>query len=206
MPITITIHGDDAGQVLRELKEFGAGLTGNVYSPNKGERPETVPTVIEETSSPTSAPDQPEEETVSPSEEEVEVGVDSDGIPFDPEMHTGTKLKDGRWRMKKGCERPEPDTEEVEETEDTDEFAAFTEAAKESEEVPEVPERTWTDADLGQLCNDAAMKLNNPAPIKEIIAQFVPEDQVAHSRNIPADKREEFAQAVEAKAGIEYAG
>jgi hypothetical protein len=35
---------------------------------------------------------------------------------------------------------------------------------------------------------------------------YVPEGQVAHSRNIPEDKRAEFVAAVEAKAGIEFAG
>jgi hypothetical protein len=34
----------------------------------------------------------------------------------------------------------------------------------------------------------------------------VPEGQVAHSRNIPEDKRAEFVKDVEAKAGIEFAG
>jgi len=34
----------------------------------------------------------------------------------------------------------------------------------------------------------------------------VPTGEVAHSRNIPDEKRAEFAAAVEAKAGIEFAG
>jgi hypothetical protein len=64
-----------------------------------------------------------------------------------------------------------------------------------------VPARTYSDADLGALCNQAAVKLGDPSPIKEIIAGYVPEGQVAHSRNIPEDKRAEFVAAVEAKAG-----
>lgn len=92
-----------------------------------------------------------------------------------------------------------------------DEFAAFREAAAKSDAndtaaAASVPARTFTDADLGALCNQAVVKLGDPSPVKEIIAQFVPEGEVAHSRNIPEDRREEFAQAVEGKAGIEFTG
>lgn len=94
---------------------------------------------------------------------------------------------------------------------DDDEFAAFRAAAAKSDAEDaaakaNVPARKWTDADLGALCNQAATKLGDPSPVKEIIAKFVPEGQVAHSRNIPEDTREDFAKAVEAKAGIEFAG
>ena len=95
--------------------------------------------------------------------------------------------------------------------EDEDEFAAFRNAAAASDATDaaaaaSVPARKFSDADLGALCNQAAVKMGDPSPIKEIIAQFVPEGQVAHSRNIPEDKRAEFVAAVEAKAGIEFAG
>lgn len=92
-----------------------------------------------------------------------------------------------------------------------DEFAAFRAAAEKSDAEDaaakaSVPARKWTDADLGALCNQAAVKLGDPSPIKEIITQFTPEGTIAHSRNIPEDQREAFAKAVEAKAGIEFAG
>lgn len=92
-----------------------------------------------------------------------------------------------------------------------DEFAAFRQAAAKTDAAgaaaaAAVPARKWTDADLGALCNQAAVKLGDPSPVKEIIATFIPEGTVAHSRNIPEDKREAFAKAVEAKAGIEFAG
>lgn len=95
--------------------------------------------------------------------------------------------------------------------EEDDEFAAFRAAAAKSDAEDaaakaNVPARKWTDADLGALCNQAAVKLGDPTPVKEIIGSFIPEGTVAHSRNIPEDKREEFAKAVEAKAGIEFAG
>lgn len=97
-----------------------------------------------------------------------------------------------------------PDDEE-------DEFAAFRAAAAASNQADAnaaaaVPARQWTDSDLGALCNQAAQKLGDPAPVKAIIAQFVPEGQVPHSRNVPADKRADFAAAVEQKAGIQFAG
>lgn len=92
-----------------------------------------------------------------------------------------------------------------------DEFATFRAAAAKSDAddaaaKANVPARKFTDADLGALCNQAAVKLGDPTPVKEIIGSFIPEGTVAHSRNIPEDKREEFAKAVEAKAGIEFAG
>lgn len=93
-----------------------------------------------------------------------------------------------------------------------DEFAAFraaaaTSAATDAAAAASAPTtRQFSDADLGALCNQAAVKLGDPGPIKEIIARFVPEGQVAHSRNIPAERRDEFAKEVEAKAGIEFAG
>lgn len=94
---------------------------------------------------------------------------------------------------------------------DDDEFAAFRAAAAASDATDQaaaasVPPRQYSDADLGQLCNQAAVKLGDPNPVKEIIARFVPEGQVAHSRNIPADKRTDFVSAVEERAGIQFAG
>jgi hypothetical protein len=97
------------------------------------------------------------------------------------------------------------------EGEDEDEFAAFRAAAEkagatDAAAAAAAPARTWTDADLGALCNQAAVKLGDPATIKAIIASFVPEGTVPHSRNIPAERREEFAQTVEKAAGITFAG
>lgn len=94
---------------------------------------------------------------------------------------------------------------------DDDEFAAFRAAAAKSDAEDaaakgSVPPRKWTDADLGALCNQAAVKLGDPAPVKALIGQFVADGEVAHSRNIPEDKRADFAAAVEKKAGIEFAG
>lgn len=143
--------------------------------------------------------------------------------------------KDGLWRMKVGVTRPDPkpgfpigDTgtastgeesnapatapaETASPIEEDDEFAAFRQAsekleAKDAEAKASIPARKWTDADLGALCNQAAVKLGDPGPVKAIIAEFVPAGEVAHSRNIPDEKRAEFAAAVEAKAGIEFAG
>lgn len=98
-----------------------------------------------------------------------------------------------------------PASNEVSTSEEDDEFAAFRAAAAEVETPAAVPARKWTDADLGALCNQAALKLGDPAPIKAIIADFVPAGEVAHSRNVPADKRADFAAAIEAKAGIQFA-
>lgn len=92
-----------------------------------------------------------------------------------------------------------------------DEFAAFREAAANSEATDanaaaNVPPRQYTDADLGALCNQAAHKLGKPDPVKEKIVQFVPQGEVAHSRNIPAERRAEFVKVIEELAGIQFAG
>ncbi len=70
----------------------------------------------------------------------------------------------------------------------------------------ETAARVWTDADLSKLGNQAAQKLGNPDPIKQVIAKYTPEGEVAHSRNVPADQRGAFAAEIEALAGIEFAG
>jgi hypothetical protein len=59
---------------------------------------------------------------------------------------------------------------------------------------------------LGKLCNQAAVKLGSPDKVRELIAQYAAEGETPHSRNIPADDREAFAVAVEAAAGITFAG
>lgn len=94
---------------------------------------------------------------------------------------------------------------------DDDEFAAFRAAsekveAEDTAAAASIPARKWTDADLGALCNQAAVKLGDPAPVKALIAEYVTPGEVPHSRNIAEDKRADFAAAVEAKAGIEFAG
>lgn len=161
--------------------------------------------------------------------------MDADGHPFNSKLHTGSITKAGLWRMKAGTSRPAPMegfpketgvigtaavstapqpstiavSEPVGAIEEDDEFAAFREASAKSDAAKaavKVPARKWTDADLGALCNQAASKLGDPTPIKEVISMFVPSDQVPHSRNVPAENREAFALALEAKAGITFAG
>jgi hypothetical protein len=97
-------------------------------------------------------------------------------------------------------------------TDDEDEFAAFRNAAASSEATDAaaaaaVPAaREYTDADLGALCNQAAVKLGDPGPVKAVIAKYMPEGTVAHSRNVPADKRADFVKEIETAAGITFAG
>nr|GAT42306.1 predicted protein [Mycena chlorophos] len=152
--------------------------------------------------------------------------VDAAGTVFDPARHTGTTVKSGLWRMKAGIARPEHESEKspnyvdpnaqastapaaasnvAPAADDDDEFAAFT-AANNASSAATKTARTWTDADLSKLTNQAAQKLGAPDKVRETIGQFVPVGETPHSRNIPADQREAFAQAIEKVAGIEYAG
>lgn len=171
----------------------------------------------------------------------VKAEVDSAGVPFDPERHTGTKLKSGLWRMKKGFERPEDEAEPEDDarsdtgqssagsetpaqenpasdgpgqnaptdaspSDEDDEFAAFRNAAAESAAPVQLAAREWSDADLSSLLNQAALKLGGPDEIRNVMGEFVPDGAVVHSRHIPADRREEFAQRIEKLADIEFAG
>ncbi len=162
--------------------------------------------------------------------------IDAHGHPWSAELHASTKAQTGAglWRMKPGASRPEPKpgfpkadgatgtvttgaaslpsaTAATPAVDDEDEFAAFRTAVEKSNAgdaaaVAAVPARKWTDADVGALCNQAAQKLGSAEPVKAIIADFVPEGAVPHSRNVLPDDREAFAKAIEAKAGIEFAG
>ena len=166
----------------------------------------------------------------SPSDGEL----DAAGWPWSPDMHASTKTKtgDGLWRMKVGVKRPDPKpgfapentgtsnagldpkadagasaqtpaATEAAGDEDEDEFAAFREAAAASENATA---RAYTDSDLGALCNQAATKLGNPDPIKALVAEYVPDGETKHSRNVPEAKRAAFVAAVEKAAGIKFAG
>ena len=230
MTVRIEIFGSDASEALHDLRSL-ADVLLNRPVPAVAEAVKTI-APVKAVPAPESFDVQ--DEQVDPETEELveepegDVAVDADGAPFDPTVHTGTKTKAGLWRRKKGAgeatgtEQETASTSATSETataaaggpsatDDEDEFAAFREAAEKSDAADasakaSVPARKWTDADLGSLCNQAAQKLGAPAPIKELIAKFTPEGEVAHSRNIPEAVREEFAQAVEAKAGIEFAG
>lgn len=174
--------------------------------------------------------------TASPSEGPEGVDAHGHPWSADLHASTGNKTKDGLWRMKVGVTRPEPmpgfpkdastgatstptngtgapaaatatgaNAGGSPEAEEEDEFAAFRAAAA-STPAPAATARNYTDADLAVLCNDAAVKLGDPAPVKALIAEYVPADQVKHSRNVPTDQRAAFVAAVEAKAGITFAG
>lgn len=149
---------------------------------------------------------------------------------------TKGKTKEDLWRMKPGVSRPDPlpgypkddsagnggtgtksdgpapdagaaaSGASAGTADEDDEFAAFREAAAAGNDKGDVPARSWTDADLSSLANQAAQALGGPDKVKALIAKFVPEGEIARSSNIPADKREEFAVELEAEAGIEFAG
>lgn len=136
------------------------------------------------------------------------------GFPVDsgePSAATGTSSETGTPSATSQT-APEPaSVPAATSNEEDDEFAAFRAAAAASDATDAaaaatVPARQYSDADLGALCNQAAVKLGDPNPVKEIIARYVPEGQVAHSRNIPIERRGEFVKEVEGKAGIEFAG
>lgn len=207
--IGLHIEAESTGDLRSTLEDL-LGKMSNVSVPVAEPLPVTDPVYVQEGPIPEADP---------------ALNVDSAGTAFDEAAHTGTKNKDGTWRRKRGAPavdagngatgtassgtEPAPaasaPTADAGQAED-DEFAAFASAAAETKAPAEIPARTWTDADLSKLCNQAATKLGSPDKVRELIASYVPEGEVAHSRNIPADDREAFAVAVEAAASITFAG
>jgi hypothetical protein len=159
---------------------------------------------------------------------------DAAGVLWDEAKHASTKgkTKAGLWRMKVGVTRPAGEGEDAIQgnagsaaapdnsasgtpapasstaapaADEDDEFAAFRNAAAAQGAAP-APARTWTDADLSKLCNQGAIAAGGPDQVKAIIAKYVPAGQPQHSRSIPNEQRETFAQDVEKSLGIQYAG
>lgn len=153
--------------------------------------------------------------------------LDAGGWPWSADMHASTKALTGAglWRMKPGVARPENKpgftgsaaapgattspapsvSSSPAPVADEDEFAAFRNAAGMASTAAPTA-RTWADADLSKLCNQAAVAKGSPEPVKAIIAKFVPAGEPAHSRSIPTDQREAFAVEVETTLGIVYEG
>lgn len=230
MSLSLHIAGENADELLSNLRTVAAALLGSgsvgAYAVSAtAERP-TPPNPSPSTSTATtgtgSAPT-----TDAAAGQDAPTGdsaeVDAAGWPWSPDLHASTKgtTKEGLWRMKVGVSRPDPKpgfpksdagnsapssaastASTAPAAEEEDEFAAFATAA-----TPQAAAqaRSWTDADLSTLCNQAAVKDGNPVRVKELIAKYVPEGQVQHSRNIPVDARETFAQDVESTIGIQYA-
>lgn len=153
--------------------------------------------------------------------------TDAAGTVFDPARHTGSIVKSGLWRMKAGIARGPGEGEDSPTyvnpnggsvststpaatptpalVEEDDEFAAFRAAATPAATAPAA--RSWTDADLSKLCNQAAVAKGSPDSVKALIAKYLPAGTAApHSRMIPAETREAFAVEVEAVHGIKYEG
>lgn len=84
-----------------------------------------------------------------------------------------------------------------------DEFAQFAAAAGATAAAPVA--RTWTDADLALLGNQAAQKVGAPEPIKAVIAKYATPGGIGHSREIPAEQREAYARELETTFGFQYA-
>ena len=233
MTVSINIHAENSVDALEQLAVIAAALAGGVpkVSVPKANPTAAAPAPVAE---PSQASDVAEASQAATDDGTVD--AHGWPWSADMHASTKGKTQEGLWRMKVGVKRPDPkpgfplsigDTGTASTGEESsapatapaetaspvedDEFAAFREAAAKADAndaaaKANVPARKWTDADLGALCNQAALKMGDPQPVKDIIATFVPTGEVAHSRNIPDEKRAEFAAMVELKAGIEFAG
>lgn len=257
-PMHVGIVVMNAAQLAAVYSLLGGASTGAIATSSAGNpasaKPVTAPvsgggeTPVQESLASAASTPAPAAEASSEVPAGAE-GVDAHGWPWSADMHasTGTKTKEGLWRMKVGVSRPDPkpgypidqgnnaaqtgatstptngaaveqaasatgaNAGASSEVDEEDEFAAFRAAAAQSdakaaEAAASAPARKYSDSDLAVLCNDAAVKLGDPAPVKALIAEYVGEGAVAHSRNVPEDRRAAFVAAVEAKAGITFKG
>ena len=225
MPVNIHISGETAEEVIGLMRGL-AGVAPAVEV-SCGPLPNAAATELAEKIAASPVRTVGDEHVHEPADYEAEPELDSAGVPFDPDLHTGTRKKDGTWRLRKGAtaaavqSEPEAPSEsaddageetanDVEESSEDDEFAAFAQAAKEQAVEPaEVPARSWTDADIASLVKEAALKLGGAegiGKVKEVIARWSPEGVVPHSRHIRPEDREAFAQELEKLADFEFAG
>lgn len=214
------------GSTAVTLGNFGSGAGTGMAQPGQLPDPGETSSTDRPRRRPLAGPGPSATTTVSPSDGSE---VDAAGVPWDANRHAATrsKTKAGLWRMKVGVNRPESEGEtsanyrnpegapagsppppppaSAPAAAEDDEFAAFRNAAT-GNPPPPPPSgaRTWTDADLSKLCNQAAHASGSPDKVKEIMTKYVG-SEVAHSRNIPADQRENFAQEIELAFGIQYA-
>lgn len=221
-PMIVSIVVRDMAQLAAVYALLG-GVSGNALMSAAPAKLQSAPVAsVSDGGAPSASPSQSIEAIPSAPTSSNSDDLDAHGHSWSAELHASTKAKTGAdlWRMKPGATRPAPmpgfpkdtgtaskptATASATTVDDDDEFAAFAAAA--GNPVPAAAKaRKWTDADMSKLCNQAATKLGDPAPIKEVIADFVPEGSVPHSRNIAEEDREAFAQALEARAGIEFAG
>jgi hypothetical protein len=207
------LTGDYAVKHVSEFRAIAAGPSSEAFSEAFRE-PSTAQTAFYAAASETSAAPQEGEER------------DADNWPWRADLHAGSKgkTKDGLWRMKSGVERPAPlvkpeavEPEAVEELEavepeaaveepttvpnfDDDEEAVWAQAAETAAVSAEVPAREWTDADLSSICQQAATALGGQSAVpavKALVADFIPEGSVNHSRHIEAGRRADFAEALQ---------
>ena len=116
------------------------------------------------------------------------------GVTENPDKAPAEEVKVRKTRVTK--EKPiEPTPAPADEQPETeeDEFAAFRDADGAGKPIEPI-----TDADLSSACNDAAAAMGSPNAVKALIAQFVPEGEVVHSRNVPLDKRPDFVEQIKA--------
>lgn len=246
MSVNITIHGETADEALDHLRTVAAALLATTTESYMNHAkvlmtPYPEAAAKDVSMSPASTPTPAPAEATSNVPEGAE-GVDAHGHPWSADLHasTGSKTKEGLWRMKPGVARPDPLPGFPVETGNTaatgatstptsgaaveqaasatapnagasaedpdDEFAAFRAATAANEAnttAASAPAaRKFTDADLAVIANAAAQKLGDPQPVKDLIAQYVGEGAVAHSRNIPEAARQGWVDAIVARTGI----
>jgi hypothetical protein len=209
LTIRIEIFGADAHDTLEQLAQFASGMLYAV--PVSDGNTEIVKQAELNKPAPVTDPDVPISINTVNVLEEAPAAPKRRGRPPKAKVEdTGTK---------EAGEESSPTNTAMSETVDEsvanedDEFAAFKNAmekadADDDKAAASVPARKWTDADLSALNNQAAQKVR-PArvpEIKAIVAKYVPDGEVPHSRNIPEGDRATYAREIEELAGIEFAG
>lgn len=137
--------------------------------------------------------------------------VDSAGVPFDPELHTGTLKKDGTWRLKRGAAKGEENEEgnaeggEVETTTATETVEAAETTATEDASPSDLPE--ISDAELQRYCGRLAAHFGGPEKVFDLAKAFVPEGEMPRPSNIKDQaSRHAFIAKAQEETGVAYHG
>jgi hypothetical protein len=180
--------------------EIAALLGGQV-------EPDAAPVAIQPDPQPEAlAQKQAEEPTTEEPQDEAK--VDSAGVPFDPELHTGTLKKDGTWRLKRGAAQAasdEADEGNEEPSNATPPPAQETTDAGVNAGTDDLPE--ITDAELQRYCGRLAAHFGGSEKVFALAAQFVDEGDMPRPSNIKDQaKRHAFIKQAQDETGVAYHG
>jgi hypothetical protein len=200
---------------------FAAVQMGHEIAAMLGAQPAGAPVDIAPESEPVPHNMTVQEVEPEPAADAEEPQLDSNGTPFDPELHTGTIKKDGTWRLKKGAaakidEASDDDDDEEDAGNEPAPTAAEPEApiaatettsTTTSDQAPPSDLPVITDAELQRYCGRLAAHFGGSDGVFALAGQFVPEGEMPRPTNIKDQaQRHAFIKQAEAETGVIYHG